>query len=400
MSLSTIVSFVTQAIVGMVVAYITFLSVLAIPYFQNHIIYLHKVKLTWFQDVDVPELWGFMHNQVTPFKLKTLDKETLHAWHILPLDIYRRNMKSLVAEPSGLASDITQRRSFKLLREDPEALLVLYLHGAAGTLGSGYRPASYRAIYAAAPDKVHIVAIDYRTFGESSGVSPSEKGLLTDAVSLADWAINTAGVTPERIVLFAQSLGTAVTIALAHHLALQPSPTLFAGIVLVAPFTDVESLTETYCVAGMIPLLSPLAYFPRLMRFFNSFIVSKWPSRDKLAQFVRTCEVMEKRLGVYSVTLIHAKDDYTIPWQHSDAMYWYAVNAGKDEALRMEGLQDKERSSKQQLGAAGWSIEQRTRRGVLREHILEHGLHDKIMGYPIVTSAIQQAFQDARKNNT
>lgn len=66
-----------------------------------------------------------------------------------------------------------------------------------------------------------------------------------------------------------------------HHLAVQPDPILFAGIVFVAPFADVKRLTATYRVAGTIPLLGPLAPFPRLLAFFNKFIVSKWPSKDK-----------------------------------------------------------------------------------------------------------------------
>lgn len=35
-------------------------------------------------------------------------------------------------------------------------------------------------------------------------------------------------------------------------------------MVLVAPFANVELLTATYRVGGVIPLLSPLARFPRL----------------------------------------------------------------------------------------------------------------------------------------
>jgi len=93
--------------------------------------------LTWFQDVNVHEHWGILRNQVTPFQLKTPDGETLHAWHVLPLEIYRKNEKALRNEPAGLCHDIEDRLGFKLLRDDPGAQLVIYMHGAAGTLGSG-----------------------------------------------------------------------------------------------------------------------------------------------------------------------------------------------------------------------------------------------------------------------
>lgn len=167
--------------------YVAFVALLTIPFFQNQVIYLNRIKLTWGQDVNVPELWGFLHNQVTPFTLAS-ENGSVHAWHILPLGVYRQHEEELKDEPSGRASDITERLSFKLLRDDPNYLLVLYLHGAAGTLGSGHRPPSYRAISTGEPNRIHTVAIDYRGFGASTG-SPSEEGLLTDAVALVEWAM-------------------------------------------------------------------------------------------------------------------------------------------------------------------------------------------------------------------
>ncbi|KAI9777403.1 MAG: hypothetical protein M1839_008916 [Geoglossum umbratile] len=374
--------------------YLAFLTLLTIPALQDHVIYLHRATLTWFQDVNVPEQWGFLRNQVTPFHMTTPDGETLHAWHILPLEIYRKNERALGSEPPGLCHDINERRGFRLLKDDPDAQLVIYLHGAAGTLGSGWRPQSYRAISAAASG-VHILAIDYRGFGTSTGW-PSEAGLLTDALTLANFAMNTAGVPPERIVIFAQSLGTAVGISLAHHLAFQSPPTLFAGMVLTAPFADVELLTKTYRVAGTIPLLSPVAYFPKVLAFFNWFIVSKWPSKDKLAALIRHCEHLKlaHRESKYDITLIHAEDDHDIPWTHSEVVFWHAVNATRDPeaSLSFEELGSEKERRKCTLGAGGWEMQWRGRGGVVREQIVKHGLHDRIMSYPIVSLAIARAF--------
>lgn len=186
-------------------AYAAFLVILTIPAVQNQVIYLNKVKLTWFKDVSVPEQWGFLRNQVTPFTLQTSDRQTLHAWHILPLGLYHEHESRLAAQPLGLVSDITRTAGFELLRDDPETLLVLYFHGAAGTLGSGWRPPSYRAMSAGSPRRVHTIAIDYRGFGSSTG-SPSENGLLIDAIALADFALNTLGIPPSRIVLLGSRL--------------------------------------------------------------------------------------------------------------------------------------------------------------------------------------------------
>lgn len=381
--------------------YAAFIGLLTIPFIQNQVIYLNKVTLTWGQDVNIPEQWGFLHNQVTPFHLKTPDGENLHAWHILPPELYRRHEKQLVAEPSGLVPDVTDRLGFKLLRDDPDSLLVLYLHGAAGTLGSGHRPPSYRAISAGAPDRIHIVAIDYRGFGTSTG-KPSESGLLVDALALADWASEVAGIPTSRIVIWSQSIGTAVATKLLHHLAAlrdPDKPVLFSGLVMVAPFADVKTLTATYRVAGTVPLLEPVARFPRLLQVLNGFIRDKWPSKDRLAAFVRACEDMAAgAVGdlsngkYYRINIIHAQDDYDIPWKHSDQMFWSAVNASVPTGISFEELEREKEVAKVALGEGGWTFSRETNRGVIREDIAKYGLHDKIMGYPIVSIAVMRAF--------
>ena len=377
--------------------YSIFLGLLTIPLFQDQVVYLHRVALTWFQDTNSPETWGFLRNQVTPFNLRTSDGETLHAWHILPLQTYRRNEQKLVEEPSGLTEDPQSRQSFKILSEDPNALLVLCFHGASGTLGAGWRPPSYRALYAAAPDKIHTIAIDYRGFGASTG-SPSENGLLTDAITLAEWAINEIGIPPSRIVLFAQSLGTAVAISLAHHLAIRPTPTLFAGMVLVAPFANVELLTATYSIGGTIPLLSPIARFPKLLAFLNSFIIPKWPSKDKLAEFVKACQLMTGDDLKYHVTIIHAEDDWDVPSSHSNILYWHAVNATLPKGISYGEFEKQKNRDGTDLGAGGFVIQQQNSKGLLREEIVKYGFHDRIMSYPAVSLAVWRTFANGRSS--
>jgi abhydrolase domain-containing protein 12 len=180
-------------------------------------------------------------------------------------------------------------------------------------------------MHALAPDRIHTVAIDYRGFGASTG-QPSEEGLLTDALALVKWAMQDAGISQNRIVVFAQSIGTAVAVSLVHHLATkEPEPVLLKGMILVALFADIEMLTSTYRLAGTIPLLSPLARFPALHAFFKTFLVCEWSSKDRLANFVR---VLEGRKGSsYHVTIIHARDDWGIPWSHSETLFWHAVEA-------------------------------------------------------------------------
>lgn len=366
--------------------YAGLLGLLTTSTFQAHVVYLHKIQMTWFRNLNVPESFGFLRNQVTPFTIESSDGGAMYAWHILPIEAYRRHECTLLAEPSGTLSNITSRAAFNFLREDPEARLIIHFHGAAGTVGSGYRVPNYRALSAGQPQKIHVLTFDYRGFGRSSG-TPSERGLCLDAISVVEWAIKVAKIPSSRILIFGQSIGTAVSLAVLEHYALESPPVSFAGSVLVAPFADVATLVSTYSVAGTIPILSPLAKFPSLFNYLSTFIHDKWLSKERIAHYVQTNEANGQK---YRLTLIHAEDDWDIPWHHTELVFWHAVNASVSQGMSYDELKQKKRETGTDLGAAGSVMEWRTENGVIREEIPKTGLHDVIMGNSIVTMAVMR----------
>lgn len=369
--------------------YAGLLGLLTTSSFQAHVVYLHKIQMTWFTDLDVPEIFGFLRGQTTPFSIKSSTGGSLYAWHILPIKVYRQHELALVAEPSGFALEFTSRFAFKLLRDDPEARLIIHMHGAAGTVGSGYRVSNYRALSAGQPNKIHVLTFDYGGFGRSRG-TPSERGLCLDAIAVVAWAIKVAGIPPIRILIFSQSIGTAVSLAVSEHFASQSPPIVFAGTILVAPFVDVATLVATYRVAGSIPILSPLARFPLLFNYLSTFIKDKWLNKDRIAEYIRANEANGEK---YQLTLIHAEDDYDIPFHHTEVVFWHAVNATVPRGITYDELDDVKYKSKRDLGAAGSVMEWRTENGVIREEILKTGLHDVIMGYPVITMAVLRIFE-------
>ncbi|KAL8720031.1 MAG: hypothetical protein Q9225_003047 [Loekoesia sp. 1 TL-2023] len=373
---------------GVLVAglYACLLALLTTSAFQAHVVYLHKIQMTWFKDLNVPESFGFLRNQVTPFAITSSDGGLLYAWHILPIELYRRHESELTAEPSGFVSDVTSRIAYKLLRDDPHARLIIHMHGAAGTIASGYRVPNYRALSAAQPERIHVLTFDYRGFGYSAG-TPSERGLILDAISVVDWAINTIGVPPSRILIFGQSIGTAVSLATLEHYAVQSPSIMFAGTVLVAPFADVATLVATYSVAGTIPILSPLASFPRLFGYLRTFIRDTWSSKDRIARYVQANEEKGEK---YRLTLIHAEDDWDIPWHHTETLFWCAVSATSARGVGYDELQQTKKDTKTDLGAAGSVMEWQTGNGVIREEILKTGLHDVVMGNPVISLAVMR----------
>ncbi|KAF2232012.1 alpha/beta-hydrolase [Viridothelium virens] len=368
--------------------YAVLIGLLTTSNFQAHVVYLHKIQMTWFKDLNVPEGFGFLRNQVTPFSINSPSGEKLYAWHILPVELYRHNEAVLLSESSGFASDFTKKHAFKLLRDDADALLVIHMHGAAGTVGSGYRVPNYRALSAGKPDKIHVLTFDYGGFGRSRG-QPTERSVCLDAVTVVHWALRVANVPPSRIIIFGQSLGTAVSLAVAEHFALQSPPIVFAGHVLVAPFVDVATLMATYKVAGTIPLLSPVANIPPFFNYLKRYIRDHWSSKDRIADYIHANEANGEK---YQITIIHAEDDYDIPWTHSKELYWHAVNATRAAGVSPGELEEVMDDGKKCLGPAGTVFEWKTENGAIREEILKTGLHDVIMGNPIVTLAVMRIF--------
>lgn len=373
----------TAVVVGL---YATFIGLLATDSFQAHVVYLHKIQMTWLKELNTPEVFGFVHNQVTPFGIRSSSGETLYAWHILPIELYRKNEATLLAEPSGYCSDITTRHAFELLRDDPEARLIIHMHGAAGTVGSGYRVPNYRALSAGDPNKVHVLTFDYRGFGRTKG-TPTEKGVRQDAISVVQWALEVAKVPPSRILIFGQSLGSAVNLAVAEHFALQSPPIVFIGHVLVASFVDAATLMATYQIAGTIPLLGPVANIPPLFSYLKRYLVHNWSNKDRIAGYIHANEAN----GIpYRITIIHAEDDYDIPWTHSQELFWHAVNATSATGVSREELEHAKVDGRLDHGAAGTVMQWVTETGILREEILKTGLHDVVMGDPVVTLAVMR----------
>lgn len=80
---------------------------------------------------------------------------------------------------------------------------------------------------------VDVLLFDYRGYGGNPG-TPTEAGLIEDARSARRWLL-ARGTAPDRIVYFGESLGAAVTVALAA----EEAP---GGLILRSPFA---SLVET-----------------------------------------------------------------------------------------------------------------------------------------------------------
>jgi fermentation-respiration switch protein FrsA (DUF1100 family) len=108
--------------------------------------------------------------------------------------------------------------------------VILYFHGNGGALN--YRVERFHRLTAAG---IGLVALEYRGYGGLSG-SPSEQGLIRDAD--AAYAFAAAHYPAQQIVLWGESLGSGVAVALAAEKPV-------GRVILEAPFTSALAIAQS-----------------------------------------------------------------------------------------------------------------------------------------------------------
>jgi fermentation-respiration switch protein FrsA (DUF1100 family) len=167
----------------LIIAVVGYLGLLTLMYlFQRSLMYFPDAKRTPPAAAGLP--------QAEEVALTSSDGEKLVAWHVAPKG---------------------------------EKRLVIYFQGNAG--GLDLRAGRFKWLIA---DGTGLLALSYRGFGGSSG-KPSEAGFIRDAIAAYDFAV--ARYSSKRIVVWGESLGTAVATALASQRDV-------GALILDAPFTS------------------------------------------------------------------------------------------------------------------------------------------------------------------
>ena len=227
-------------------------------------------------------------------RIQTADNETLGAWFVFADSFYAAHKAHL---SNGPTTNVSSRASTSRSREDLiRAALrahptVLFLHGTTGTRVVPFWVKLYQAF--AARLRANVLAPDYRGFADSTG-TPSEAGLTLDTRAAWDW-LRAHGAPPDSILIVGNSLGTGVAVQFASALeeevaqaeaharaavsqrsghkrsgrvggrkgasAVRERP---RGVVLLSPFSNLETLLDTYYILGLVPLFAPLRTIPYL----------------------------------------------------------------------------------------------------------------------------------------
>ncbi|CAN5198347.1 alpha/beta hydrolase [soil metagenome] len=170
-----------------------------------------------------------------------------------------------------------------------DAPTVLYLHGSRWNLtGQMFRIAGLREL------GFSVLAIDYRGFGRSVGDLPSETTVYEDA-QIAWQRLVQLEPEPSRRFIYGHSLGGAVAIDLAEHLAEHPSDQdRAAGLIVESTFTNLADVA-----AAVLDTSLPVRWL----------LSQKFDSIDKI-----------DRVGI-PVLVVHGTSDRYVPARFSQELF-------------------------------------------------------------------------------
>jgi fermentation-respiration switch protein FrsA (DUF1100 family) len=172
--------------------------------------------------------------------------------------------------------------------------VVLFCHGNAGNIS--HRLDSIRIFHDL---KLSILIFDYRGYGRSEG-SPTEVGTYLDAESAWDYLVNIKQISPDKVILFGRSLGSAVAAEIAlNHKA--------GALIIESGFTSIPDLGRKF-----------FPYLPvRLIARYH------YSTIDKV-----------NKIGIPKL-FIHSPQDEIIPFEHGVSLFEKASEP--KEFLRITG---------------------------------------------------------------
>ncbi|XP_048218314.1 protein ABHD12B [Perognathus longimembris pacificus] len=186
--------------------------------------------------------------------------------------------------------------------------IIVYLHGSAEHRGAPHR---IKLIEVLSDGGFHVLSVDYRGFGDSTG-KPTEEGLTLDAICVYEWTKARSGATP--VCLWGHSMGTGVATNAAKVLEEKGCPV--DAIVLEAPFTNMWVASINH------PLLKICQILPRCLGTLMDAM-----KQDKI---VFPNDENVKCLSS-PLLILHGEDDRTVPMKYGKQLYEIAHQAYRNK---------------------------------------------------------------------
>ncbi len=210
--------------------------------------------------------------------------------------------------PGAGAAQTDQLQLWWLPNPNPQAPSLLYLHGTFRNLFQ-----NYRKIDALRDAGFTVLAVEYRGWGESSAVLPSEASINADAN--AAWGeLVRRQPDPRKRVIFGHSMGGGVAVELASHKHVGSD---YAALILESTFTSLPDVAKSVGVLGTIA---------------SWLATQEFDSVDKIARIDAP------------ILMMHGTEDKTVPFALGRALYehappgtrWVPFEGGTHSSLDLE----------------------------------------------------------------
>ena len=165
-------------------------------------------------------------------------------------------------------------------KKNPKFKTILFFHGNAGKLDNRvYKLNELSKL------ELNYLIVAYRGFSGNAG-KPTESGLYEDANFAKIW-LNKNGVKDKDIIIYGESLGTAVAIDLASRYN-------FSGIILESPFTSMLDLAQEYYPIFPVKLILKDRYESRKkLNDIKSPVLVMHGKKDKIVPFYMGEQILE-----------------------------------------------------------------------------------------------------------
>ncbi|XP_038066186.1 lysophosphatidylserine lipase ABHD12-like [Patiria miniata] len=260
-----------------------------VPLMSKQFLYLNIVKNPFSPSLQYPE------------QQNLTGARNLHIGTLPPDPSIRLGMWQILPQSLQNGGSIQDDSQFDEALGDGKPI-ILYLHGNAGSRAADHRLLLYRLLIGM---DFHVVALDYRGFGDSSGW-PSAEGVVDDAESSYRWVLERSKGAP--IYVWGHSMGSGIGSAMVKRLC--KSGLCPQGLILESPYSSMHDAMMNH------PFTVPWRFVPGCLA-----LISKAYEEEE-AMF----DSKENLLDVQCpVLIIHSEDDFVVPYKLGKRLYDYSV---------------------------------------------------------------------------
>lgn len=209
---------------------------------------------------------------------------------------------------------------------------LVFFHGNA--LNIGIRLQNAYGLYTKC--KVNILLVDYRGYGESDDVLPSETGLKLDVHAVMSHILkmnpDDKKIDPTKVIVFGRSLGGACAIYAATQYQMKPS---IRGLIVENTFTSINDMAVLLAKQIFREYRWSPYFYRTLPTFLRYFMTSHW-NNDLYVKQVRShiLFISSARDELIPPSQMHELDDYA---SNAKRKMFYSVEEGTHNDAYVRG---------------------------------------------------------------